>query len=55
MFQISLVEDLKQDIKDIDGIINFKKYGLTSKQAKIISKGIIKNLQNNIEELLASD
>lgn len=52
MSMISLAEALEQDIRDLEGIFSYEKYGLTKEQARAQAKGIIANLKQNIEELI---
>lgn len=43
-----IVKALNQDIKDIQGLINYKDYGLNKKLTILQSRGIIINLKEHL-------
>lgn len=52
MKNFDLYEILQHDIEDIKGLINYQEYGLSYNEMKTQSKGILKNLEDHIEELI---
>lgn len=52
MSKISLAEALEQDIRDLEGVFSYEKYGLTKSQAKKQARGIVLNLRDHIEALI---
>lgn len=52
MSKLILAEALRQDIKDLEGILAYEEYGLDKEKAKILARGILINLSDNIEEFL---
>ncbi len=52
MSRIALAEALEQDIRDLEGVFEYEKYGLSKEEAKVQVKGIIKNLKDHIEDLV---
>lgn len=52
MTKIELAELLQQDLNDLKGVFNYENYGLTIEQAKLQARGIMKNLEEHIEELI---
>jgi len=52
MSKIILAELLQQDIEDLKGVIQYKKYGLTHEQAQLHARGILANLEEHLEELI---
>jgi hypothetical protein len=51
MSEISLAEVLEQDVRDLEGIFSYEKYGLTKEEAKVLTRGIFLNLKDDLEEL----
>lgn len=52
MSKFNLLELLQQDIEDIKGLIEHKKYGLTQALMKNQARAIILNLQDHLEEFI---
>lgn len=52
MSKINLFDLLQQDIKDLNGLVNYKEYGLNEKVMKRQARGIILNLQEHLEEFI---
>ncbi len=52
MAKTDLVEVLQQDIKDLGGILLYQEYGLNAQQVKNLSRGIVMNLEDHLEELI---
>ncbi len=52
MSKLELLELLQQGIKDVKGLINYKKLGLTEEEMKKQAREIILNLQEHLEELV---
>jgi len=52
MSKINLAEVLEQDIRDLEVVFAYEKYGLTKEQAQRQANGIIENLKDHIEELI---
>ena len=55
MSKISLSELLKQDIKDLKGLLNYEKYGLTEELMKTQARAIILNLQDHLTTIAQDD
>ena len=52
MLKINLLDLLQQDIEDLKGVVDYKKYGLTEESMKIQARAIILNLQDHLDELI---
>lgn len=52
MSKIQILDLLQQDIKDINGLVNYDKYGLTKAEMRKQARGIIINLQEHLEEFV---
>lgn len=52
MSKIALLDLLQQDIEDMEGLINYDKYGLTKAEMRKQARGIIMNLREHLEEFI---
>jgi len=52
MLKENLLQLLRQDIEDINGLINYEKYGLSEKLMKTQTRAILLNLKDHLEELI---
>jgi hypothetical protein len=52
MPKFDLLELLQQDVEDIKGLIDYKKYDLTEEMMKNQARAIILNLQDHLEALI---
>lgn len=52
MPKISLFDLLQQDIRDLNGLVKYKEYGLNENAMKKQARGIILNLQEHLEEFI---
>lgn len=53
MQKFELAELLQQDIKDLQGLFEYKAHGLPKEQAKMLARGIIANLEDHVKELIS--
>ena len=52
MAKFELLDLIQQDIKDINGLVEYDKHGLTKSEMKKQARGIILNLQEHLEEFI---
>ena len=52
MNKFELLDLLQQDVKDINGLIEYDSYGLTKAEMRKQARGIIINLQEHLEEFI---
>lgn len=52
MSKVTLTELLKQDIKDLNGLINYEKYGTEKELVKTQAKAILLNIKDHLEEVI---
>lgn len=52
MSRFELVELIQQDIQDIKGLVKFDEYGMNNEDMKKLSRGIILNLEEHLEDFI---
>ncbi len=47
-----IIESLQEDIKDLDGLVNYSKYNTSHDLLKNQAKAILSNIQEHLTELI---